>query len=67
MKHWLSDAQMEMLLEMVHNDGYRVHKMGDIVKFKPESWHFKDLIMHDVMKDWKLMDYRGYNVWKSSR
>lgn len=59
-KHWLSDSQMEMLLEIIHNDGYKVHKQGDIVKFKPESWHFKDDMMEDIMKDWLLMDKRGY-------
>ena len=63
-KHWLSDAQMEMLLEIIHNDGFIVHKLGDIVKFKPESWHFKDQIMHDVMKDWHLMDHKGYMYGK---
>jgi hypothetical protein len=60
MRHWLSDPQMEMLLEIIHNDGYKVHRIGDIVKFQPESWHFKDQIMHDIMKDWKLMDDKGY-------
>jgi len=64
MKHWLSDAQMEILLEIIHNDGFTLHQVGDIVKFKPESWHFKDKIMHDVMKDWQLMDSRGYMYGK---
>jgi len=64
MKHWLSDAQMELLLEIVHNDGYIVHRLGDVVKFQPESWHFKDQIMNDVMKDWKLMDHKGYMYGK---
>tara|TARA_R100000152_G_C6731525_1_gene156158 strand:- start:358 stop:828 length:471 start_codon:yes stop_codon:yes gene_type:complete len=64
MKHWLSDVQMEMLLEIIHNDGFTTHQIGDIVKFKPESWHFKDQIMHDIMKDWQLMDSRGYMYGK---
>tara|TARA_R110000744_G_scaffold242730_1_gene359783 strand:- start:452 stop:943 length:492 start_codon:yes stop_codon:yes gene_type:complete len=63
-EHWLTESQLEMLLEMIHNDGYKVHQLGDIVKFKPESWDFKDLMMPDIMKDWELMDSRGYMYGK---
>ena len=58
--NWLTDSNLETMLEMIHNDGFTTHNIGDIVKFKPETWWFKDEMMWDIMKDWKLMDSRGY-------
>ena len=58
--NWLTDSNLETMLEMIHNDGFTTHNIGDIVKFKPETWWFKDEMMPDIMKDWKLMDNRGY-------
>ena len=48
--NWLTDSNLETMLEMIHNDGFTTHNIGDIVKFTPETWWFKDEMMWDLKK-----------------
>lgn len=59
-KHMISDADMDMLVYMICTPDYEPLVLGDIVKWKPESYEIKDTIELDRMKDAGLMDKDGF-------